>query len=99
MTDAAHFHHQLKIRWERRLKEHWLLRPRVNEAQFPGVEHLPGSAAFFSIKRIADNRVTEMAQVNPNLVGAPAVQCTFHQTDSATGLHDPIFRFGGPSAT
>ena len=98
MTHAARFHHQLKIRWQRRLKEHRLLRPRVNEAQFPGVEHLSGSAAFFPIKGIADNRVTEMPQVNPNLVGAPAVQRTLHQTDSATGLHDPIVRFGGASA-
>ena len=98
MTHAARFHHQLKIGWQRRLKEQRLLRPRVNEAQFPGVEHLPGSAAFFSIKRIADNRVTEMPQMNPNLMGPPAVQRTFYQTDSATGLHDPIFRFSSASA-
>ena len=99
MANAARLHHLLEIRWQRRLKEHRLLRPRVNEAQFPCVEHLSGSVAFFSIKRIADNRVTKMPQVNANLMGAPAVQRTFHQTDSATGLQNPIFRFGGASAT
>ena len=73
MTHAARFHHQLKIRWQRRLKEHRLLLPRVNEAQFPGMEHLSGSVAFFSIKRVADNRVTKMPQMNANLMGAAAV--------------------------
>ena len=83
MTDAARFHHQLEIRWQRRLKEHRLLRPRVNEAQFPGVEHLSWSAAFFPIKRIADNRVTEMPQVNANLMGPPGMQTSTQQVSGS----------------
>jgi len=37
------------------------------------MEHLSGSVAFFSIKRVADNRVTKMPQMNANLMGAAAV--------------------------
>jgi hypothetical protein len=52
------------------------------EAQLPGVQHLARSAAFFSIKGIANDRMPEMMKVHPKLVGPAAVQCAFHQAES-----------------
>ena len=69
----------------------------MSKSQFPGVQHHARGSAFFPIKRIADHGMTEMMQMDPDLVGAPTVQRTFHQAHSTAGLPDAILRPGGSS--
>jgi hypothetical protein len=42
----------------------------VSELESPGVEQVSGEVATLSVKRIAGNRMTEMLEVDANLVGA-----------------------------
>jgi hypothetical protein len=76
----------------RRFKGEWFLASRMNEAEFPRVQHLARRGAFRSIKGIANHRMAKMMKVNPDLMSAPTMQSTFHQANRAGRLQDSVFR-------
>ena len=55
------------------------------EGKFPGVEHLAGkiSGAFAAIDLIAEDGMSEVMQVNADLMGPPGVNRAFNKTDVA----------------
>src|SRR3954464_7040821 len=67
------------------------------ETEFPRVEHLAGeiSGAFAAVKFIAENGMAEMMKVDPDLVGAAAVQNAFDQADLAVATQHFVFCFRG----
>ena len=70
---------------------------RVTKAELPRVEHLAGQI-FREPRRvdfIAQHRVTEMMQVDADLMGAATVQFTFNQTCLVVRTKNPVFGFGG----
>jgi hypothetical protein len=79
------------------LKKKSLSCARMGKSQFPGVQHHARCGGSFPIKRIADHGMTEMMQMDADLVGPSAVQRTFHQAYSTAGLQDAIFRPGRSS--
>ena len=69
------------------------------ETEFPGVQHLARkvSGAFTAVEFIAENGMAEVMKVNPDLMGAAAVENAFDQADLAVGTQDPVFGFCGAS--
>ena len=57
------------------------------------MKHLTGkiSGAFAAVQFVAKNRMTEMMEVDPNLVGATGVDRAFNQACVAARADDAIF--------
>jgi hypothetical protein len=70
---------------------------RVAEGEFPGVEHLAGiiAGAFPAVQFVAEDRMTEVMQVDADLVGPAAVQGAFDEADPVAGTQDAVFGFRG----
>lgn len=53
------------------------------ERKFPGVEHLArrSSGAFSAVDFVPEDRISEVMQVDPDLMGPPGVNRAFDQTD------------------
>jgi hypothetical protein len=76
-------HGGLEVGRERRFEGHDLASARMGEGKLPGVEHLAGvvAGAFAAVQFIAQNGMAEVMEMDPNLVGAAAVQSAFHETN------------------
>ncbi len=61
------------------------VRAGVREAELPRVEHLPGGRAGTAVERIAQDGITQVPQVNADLVGAARQQVAFDQGRRAPG--------------
>src|SRR5256885_3265037 len=67
------------------------------EREFPGVEHLARKiyGAFSAVEFVAEDGMTEIMEMNADLVGAATVQSAFDQTDVAARPQDSILGLRG----
>ncbi len=68
--------------------------------KFPGVQHLARIIfrQFRRINFVAKHGVTEMMEVDADLMGASAMQLALDQTHFIRGANDAIFGFRGAPA-
>ena len=52
---------------------------RMPEPELPRVKHLARPASRSAIRSISENRMADMLEVDPDLVGAPGVQLASQQ--------------------
>ena len=67
----------------------------MTESEFPGVQQLARkiAGAFAAIQFISEDRMAEVMQMNPNLMGPAAVQDAFNEAFDVAGTEHTIFRF------
>jgi hypothetical protein len=55
----------------------------MSEGELPGVQHLPGiiAGAFAAVQFIAQDRMAEMMEMDPDLVGPATVEGAFEEAD------------------
>lgn len=72
----------------------------VVEAKFPSMQHLPRelSGTFSAIKRVTEDRISKVLQMDANLVSSAAVQPAFKQARRSARAHDFEIGSRDPSA-
>lgn len=63
-----------EVVWYRRLKMQSHTSRGVGDGQLPGMQHLPRPRAALTVNLVTQNRMTEMLEVNTNLVSASGVE-------------------------
>ena len=64
----------------------------MTETEFPCVQHLPRKLVCesWSVDLVTQNGMADVVQMDANLMRAPAVQRTFHNTLATTGVEDAV---------
>src|SRR6476469_6396301 len=90
-----------EVSWNWRGEAELLVGSRMAKREFPGVEHLTWriSGAFAAVDFVAEHGMTEVMEMDADLMGATGVDRTFDEAAIAARAQDPVFGFRGTAGS